>query len=301
MISTALAAWIAAPLALGWAQRSPAGRAELTRLFAACLTMICLALPLRAGPDPVDTLIEALALGDILEIMRQEGLDYGEDLRAEMFPGRGGGAWPATVARIYDGARIRQVMRDSLAEELDETDLAPLIAFFTSETGEKAISLEVTARRALLDEAMAEASREALAEMRARDDPRLDLLNRFVRVNDLLESNVVGALNANYAFYLGLVDGGAFPFEVTEDQILADVWSQEADIRLETEQWLYAYLALAYDPLSDRELEAYIGISESPEGQALNRALFEAFDVLFRQISRELGLAAARLIAGEDI
>ena len=127
MISTALAAWIAAPLALGWAKRSPAGRAELTRLIAACLTMICLALPLRAGPDPVDTLIEALALGDILEIMRQEGLDYGEDLRAEMFPGRGGGAWPATVARIYDGARIRQVMRDSLAEELDETDLAPLI------------------------------------------------------------------------------------------------------------------------------------------------------------------------------
>lgn len=273
----------------------------MTRLLAACLTMICLALPLRAGAAPVDTLIEALALDDILGVMRQEGLDYGENLRAEMFPGRGGGAWTATVARIYDGARTRQIMRDSLAEELAGTDLAPLIGFFTSETGQRVVSLEVTARRALLDDATAEASREALAEMRARDDPRLELLNRFVRVNDLLEFNVVGALNANYAFYLGLVDGGAFPFDVTEDQILADVWSQEAEIRLETEQWLYAYLAMAYDPLSDGELEAYIAVSESPEGQALNRALFEAFDVLFRRISRELGLAAARLVSGEDI
>jgi hypothetical protein len=273
----------------------------LTRLIAACLTVICLALPLKAEPEALDPLIEALALHDILEIMRQEGLDYGEELRDEMFPGRGGDAWTATVARIYDGARMQQVMRRQMAQELDGTDLSPLLAFFTSETGARAISLEVTARRALLDNAVTEASYAALAEMRARDDPRLELLGRFVRVNDLLDSNVVGALNANYAFYLGLVDGGAFPFDVTEDQILADVWSQEAQIRLETEQWLFSYLAMAYDPLSDADLEAYIAISETPEGQALNRALFEAFDVLFRQISRELGLAAARQIAGEDI
>jgi len=273
----------------------------LTRLIAACLTVICLALPLRAQTEALDPLVEALALDDILEIMRQEGLQYGEELRDEMFPGRGGDAWTATVAGIYDGARMQQVMRTQMADELAETDLAPLLEFFSAGVGARAVSLEVTARRALLDKGMTEASYDALAEMRARDDPRLELLGRFVQANDLLESNVVGALNANYAFYLGLVDGGAFPFEVTEDQILADVWSQEADIRLETEQWLYAYLALAYDPLSDRELEAYIGISKSPEGQALNRALFEAFDVLFRQISRELGLAAARLIAGEDI
>lgn len=273
----------------------------MTRLIATCLIVIGLALPLRAEPEGLDTVIEALAMDDILEIMRQEGLEYGEELRDEMFPGRGGDAWRATVARIYDGARMRQVVRAELAKALEGTDLTPLIAFFTSETGRRAISLEVTARRALLDEGAAEASRKALAEMRARDDPRLKLLTRFVRVNDLLDFNVVGALNANYAFYAGLVDGGAFPFDVTEDQILADVWSQEADIRLETEQWLYSYLAMAYDPLSDSDLEAYIAISETPEGQALNRALFEAFDVLFRQISRELGLAAARMVSGVDI
>ncbi|WP_249138867.1 DUF2059 domain-containing protein [Actibacterium sp. MT2.3-13A] len=273
----------------------------MTRFVAACLTLICLALPVRAEPDRLDALIEALAMDDILEIMRQEGIDYGEDLREEMFPGRGGAAWTATVARIYDGARIRAVMRAGLAQELEGTDLDPLIAFFTSETGARAIALEVRARRALLDDAVVEASRDALAAMRTRDDPRLALLTRFVRANDLLDFNVVGALNANYAFYVGLVDGGAFPFEITEEQMLSDVWSQEADVRLETEQWLYSYLAMAYDPLPDADLEAYIAISETPEGKALNRALFEAFDVLFRGISRELGLAAARLISGEDI
>ena len=40
---------------------------------------------------------------------------------------------------------------------------------------------------------------------------------------------------------------------------------------------------------------------ESPEGRALNRALFDGFDQVFVGISRALGEAAARQAAGEDI
>jgi hypothetical protein len=61
------------------------------------------------------------------------------------------------------------------------------------------------------------------------------------------------------------------------------------------------YLAMAYQPLSDADLEAYIAFSRTPEGQVLNRALFAAFDALFNALSRDLGLAAARLMAGQDL
>ena len=131
--------------------------------------------------------------------------------------------------------------------------------------------------------------------------PRLALVGRFIDVNGLVDFNVSGALNANYEFYFGLVDGGAFPFEMTEEQVLADVWSQEDEIRAETEDWLYSYLAMAYEPVSDADLTAYIDMSETAAGKALNQALFAAFDVLYRQISRDLGLAAAQMVAGEDI
>ena len=79
------------------------------------------------------------------------------------------------------------------------------------------------------------------------------------------------------------------------------MWAQEEDIRADTEEWVYSYLALAYDPLSNEDIEAYIALSRSDEGRALNRALFGAFDDLFVDISRRLGMGASRFLVGEDI
>ena len=111
----------------------------------------------------------------------------------------------------------------------------------------------------------------------------------------------MGAMNSNYAFYTGLLDGNALPRQLTEQQVLTDVWNQEEAIREDTTEWVYSYLMLAYRPLSDEDLEVYTALSETPEGRALNRALFAAFDEVFTGISRTLGLAAARFIAGRDI
>ena len=145
------------------------------------------------------------------------------------------------------------------------------------------------------------AAKAAVADMEAEGSPRLDALRRFAAANDLVEMNVMGALNANLAFYKGLSAGGAFGSAMTEEDMLADVWGQEADVRAETEEWLWSYLSLAYQPLSDEELQAYHDFSETPEGQKLNAAVFAAFDVSFVRISEDLGRAAARAMQGEDI
>ncbi|WP_343030854.1 hypothetical protein [Rhodovulum strictum] len=264
--------------------------------------LLALPLPLRAAPPAgLDALLEALALDDLLAIMREEGIGHADELAAEMFPGRGGARWSAAVTQIYDGERMSGELRDSLAGSLAGADLTPLVDFFTSADGARIVSLELSARRALLDEAVKAASRERLEEMQADDDPRLDLIGRFVEVNNLIEANVAGALNANYAFYAGLADGRAFDFDMTEEQMLADVWSQEQEIREETRDWVLSYLTMAYAPLSDEVLESYVALSETPAGGALNAALFQGFDVSFTRISRELGLVAASFISGQDI
>lgn len=263
-----------------------------------------LLLPLQAtaqdNPE-FDTLYEALQMRDLLEIMREEGLTYGDEIQGEMFPERGADRWTALVAQIYSTDRMNDIMRTGLQEALEGTNLAPLVAYYSGGSGARVTDLEVSARRALLAPSTEEASLERLQHLRDAADPRLDLVGRFIEANDLVDLNLSGALNSNYEFYIGLTDGGAFPFEMTEDQILTDVWSQEPEIRAETEDWLYSYLLMAYKPLSDAELTDYIDMSETAEGQALNRALFAAFDVLYRRISRDLGAAAAQMIAGEDI
>ena len=108
-------------------------------------------------------------------------------------------------------------------------------------------------------------------------------------------------MTSNYAFYTGLADGSAFPFEMTQSDILRDVWDQEEEIRADTTDWVFSFTALAYQPLSDAQLAEYVAFSRSPEGQALNAALFTTFNDLFADISRRLGLGSARFLSGQDI
>jgi hypothetical protein len=251
----------------------------------------------------ISALTDTLMMGQVMAVMRDEGIAYGQTLEDEMFAGRGGERWRNVVAEIYAPDRMRQRFDAALVKELagSADDLAQIEAFFGSEQGQRVLQLEVDARRALLDTAVEDAAKVAWADMAADKTARADLILRFTLTNDLIESNVMGSLNANLAFYRGMAASGSFPEEMTEEQMLQDVWGQESSVRDETESWLYPFLALAYQPLSDGELAAYTAFSETAPGRRLNAALFAAYDVVFSQISEDLGRAAALQMLGEDI
>lgn len=256
----------------------------------------------RAEVAPeVEDLLQAMDMRGLFEVMHLEGQDYGTMLEDELFPGRGGAAWAAIVSQTYDPAGMYDLFANRISDELAGEDVERMTEFFASERGQRIVAYEITAREALLEDGIEEAAKETLRASEDRGDPRLALVREFVEVNDLVESNVMGAMNANYAFYIGLMDGNAFPGQMSEQDVLADVWSQEDEIRADTEDWVMSYLLMAYQPLSDEDLGAYIAMARTDEGQALNRALFAAFDVVFTDISSRLGLAAARFIAGQDI
>lgn len=257
----------------------------------------------ETGDAAVIALSETMRIGEIIDIMREEGLAYGQTLEAEMFPGGGGPRWQGIVGMIYDGEKMRARFDAAFARELANApeDVGQIAAFFAAEPGARFLTLELEARRALLDESVEDAAKLAWEDMVAAGDPRVDLLRRFAETNDLIESNVMGALNANLAFYRGMAEAGAFGDDMTEDQMLADVWGQEADVRAETEDWLFPFLALAYQPLTDEELDTYVVFSETPAGQRMNAALFAAFDEVFTAISQDLGRAVAIQLQGQDI
>lgn len=251
----------------------------------------------------VSALTQTMMMGDIMAVMREEGLEYGKTLSTEMFPGQGGAQWDAVVALIYDPQTMRERFDAALTEALSGAgaELDAVETFFGSTQGQTILRLEVEARRALLDDDVEDAAKLAWEDLRAEGGERVDQLTRFVEANDLIESNVMGAMNANLAFYRGLSENGGFPQEMTEEQMLSDVWSQEPDVRSETTDWLFPFLSLAYQPLDDADLDAYIAFSEGPAGQKLNVALFSAYDSVFTQISYDLGRAAAKQMLGEDI
>lgn len=262
------------------------------------------ALPVRAETAAVEVEADTYALmriPELLEVMQAEGQDYGRTLAGQMFDDPDRPGWDATVAGIYDTGRLDGLFRAAFDQALtgDAATRAAAAAFFGAEPGKTILGLEIEARRALLDEAVEEAAALAFGDMEERRDPRVGLLREFAEVNDLIEANVAGAMNANLAFLKAMAAVGGEAQD--EGGMLAEVWGQEGQVRAETEAWLFPFLALAYQPLSDEELKAYVAFSASPEGQRLNLALFAAFDAVFTAVSADLGRAAGLELRGQDI
>lgn len=246
---------------------------------------------------------ETLRMGETFDVMVQEGLAYGDSIEEQMFPGRGGSRWKAMVATIYDTPVLRRNFDAALTEALrdDPETVAAAVEFFGSDLGQRILGHEIEARRILLDKAAEEAARVEAERMQAERDPRMGLIRDLAEAGDLIEANVAGALSANLAFFQGMNSVGVPGMEMDEEQMMLEVWGQEESIRDETAKWLYPYLALAYRPMSDDDLKAYIAFTETPEGKRLNAALFLAFDEVFRAVSHDLGRGAALVLQGNDI
>lgn len=259
------------------------------------------AVAAEATAEDARAVYEALLLPGIIDVMAQEGAAHGDDLAEALFPRVVPAGWPEVVRAIYDPARMEAEVLAALEESLAGEEVAAILSFVTAEPGRSLVARELAAREAFLDPEIEQQAKEAAAVAMAEGSPRLELLRRYAEVNDLVETNVVGALNTNAAYVLGLMDGHALSPDMTEGDVLADVWAQEPQIRADTTEWVHAYLLDAYEGASDADIEAMIAFSETEAGQAMNRALFDAFDGAFVRISRELGRAAARYMTTEEL
>ncbi len=270
----------------------------MPRLLASALAALILtAAPLRAAP--ADDLLESLRIDDMLRIMRDEGMDYGRDLSTDMFGRPASARWEDVVSEIYDTDRMREIVREGVEDGLEGQEIPAILDFLESDEGQHVVALELAAREAMIDESTEAAARERFRAIEGSDDPVLLQVERFVEANDLVEANVAGALNASFQFYQGLADGGAL--EITEGEILSEVWATEEETRADTRDWLYGFMLMAYTPLEQAQLEDYVALSATEEGRLMNRALFEGFNTMYDSISYALGLAAAREMQGEDL
>jgi len=271
------------------------------RFLSPVLLVLLMTGPALAGP--VRDLAASMRFAQLFEVLRDEGLRFGESLEADLFPGEGGARWRRDVAKIHDASVMQELAESDLEARLEGQPeaVAKMQAFFDSPVGQKVSDLEVQARKAYLNDEIKAAAERAWGNFGVDLPGRVVLIERLVDTNDLIEQNVAGGMNANLAFYQGMRAAGAFGEEVPEPDMMADLWSQEDAIREETASWLLPYLAMAYRPMSDEELAAYVEFSQSPEGQLLNRALFASFDKVFVTVSRDLGTAAAGMLTGRDI
>lgn len=264
-------------------------------------------LVLVSGPAFADArmtvLVDVLKLPEAARILRDEGLNHAAELDADMLDGRGGAGWQIQIDAIYETGRMVEAVRRALERELQGPDLAAeleeTINFFASDLGTKIISLENSARAAIVDKDVEEAARARYAELEGTDNSRLAMITDFVESGDMINRNVTSAMNSNYQFLRGLADGGAT--EMSDDEMLADVAGDIDEITDDTMSWLFGYLLLAYHPLSDAELQVYLTYTQTDAGQALNRGLFDGFGKAYEDISYALGRAVALNMTAQEL
>lgn len=272
----------------------------LRRLFLSLIASFTLVSAVWAQDD-ADLLFDAMGMPQIITIMRDEGLAYGDTIARDMFPSGATPRWGEALSQIYDADQMTAAMRSSFATALEGDDISAMLAFYQSDLGQEIVALEIAARSAMLDPAVEAASKDAAAQAAREDTARFAQVSDFIAANDLIEANVVGALNGNYAFVRGLMAGGGTMPGLSETDLLADIWAQEPVMRASTTEWLYGFLLLAYEPLPDDQMRALVGFAQTDDGQALTAALFTAFDQVFEQISYDLGSAASGFVIAQDI
>lgn len=258
-----------------------------------CLT----AMPLWADAR-VTVLMDALRVPELVAALRTEGLSDAQGLNDDMLNGQGGALWQEQVSQLYAPTPIEDSFYHALKTGMDPEALDLAVQFFDSLQGQRITELEIAARRAMMDPAVEETAVHAFASL-PEDDMHRRLLTEFIAANDFLELNVALTMSASFQFSRGLVDGRLL--QMSEDQILAQVWETEQTLRTEAQSWLHGYFLLAQQPLEISDLEAYVAFSRSPAGKQLNAALFKGYEGIFTDIAYGLGRAVALNAAGNDI
>ncbi len=267
------------------------------RAFLVFLAACVWAIPVQAGAERLQELYDLMHVRTAVEILAEEGMSYALDSEEVLFQGPASGDWGAALKSVYDPDQLEPIVRSGFEQGLAGADLGPLIAFFDTPTGQKVVALELSARRAFVARDVEQTARETW-----RQNPtglaHAAAISQYIEVNDLIERNVIGSMNANMRFLRAF---NADNMDLSEADILSDIWAEEDRMRADTVEWMNAFLSMAYAPLEADEMQANLDLWQSPSGQALNNALFLGFDRMFEQVSEELGKAAAGILAQQEL
>lgn len=260
---------------------------------------IYLAVPFLAFAPAVQAdvtaqeLLDVMRFDEFIAIARAESLADNVDLPETFLEAQPSDTWSATLEAILNEADMLATVETTFLATLNPDSIAEIYDFVSSDVWQSAVTLENSAREAMLDDGIEEAAIAAYYEALDNDNQRLQDLQPLIDGANLIDSNVVGAFNSMFDFYQGLGAGG-FELGLDEDQLFGLILDEEATIRADVVEWLNSFLLLAYDPLSDEALAAQTEFMITPAGQNLNNAMFEAFDALYTGISFDLGEALAR-------
>lgn len=105
--------------------------------------------------------LRALGLSDVIAVMRQEGLAQAADMSGALLPSGAASDWQRSLGMIYNMDQMEKTVTRRFFKELGDVEMAPVLAFLTSPTGQRLVALELSAREAMMEGDIEQAARAA--------------------------------------------------------------------------------------------------------------------------------------------
>ena len=237
--------------------------------------------------DIHDELYDALYLQKIIKTLHNEGIEHaiesgkvylGQDYDADSFEN--------AVKKIYNLKMMDNFTRKGLIQKLSKEKAEVALKFFSKGLGARVALLETSARSAISYKEVEAAAVQMAKDAKNEDTARYSMLEQNIKDLELVELNMTGAFSAQYAFLSNLSALDEMP--LGNDDIVTLLLESEEEMRQDIVDWLMGFTHMAYTPLSDEELKAYLTFLTSADGKALNLALFHIFNGLSIQTSGDL-------------
>jgi len=253
-----------------------------------------------AAQADVDRLMAALQFDEVVETLVAEERSHGAALAEGFFPNAPQDGWQDRVDAIHTVERATGILRREMAEVFGDYDLMPMITYFETDAAQTILGLEASARAAFSDQALVDAIQADLDGLTSARPDLFASIQDYIGYTDLIEQNVEAAFLSNVAFAAGLIESGQFQ-GMSPERLAAEMWAGEDQTRVDTENWLHAFLMTAYGPADPDDLKVYIDSALTPDGTILNEAINRGFQRLYAETSFDLGRAVAEYMAGDEI
>lgn len=179
-------------------------------------------------------------------------------------------------------------MQRHLSNGLTESQLASVLAWFSSQTGSKIVALE---RQAISAESVKKMEMQVVELQRKyKGTDRERLFQDFDKATNMTESTLETAMAVQVALAGAFTAEGASPmsYEQLQEVIEANRFMTRGLIG----QQVYTSFLYIYEPLSIAEIQQYVDFARSPDGyrytQVLNAALREVLIAPSQQIGRSI-------------
>ena len=203
-----------------------------------------------------------------------------------------GARWEILARSVFDVRLMRERATDILEATLEDDLLAHAAGFYATDLGQRLVEAENEAH--LADDDLKDALGEALlADLEAKDDPRLDL---FRRMSDAIDPNDIGPqaiTEIQVRFILAASYAGVIELSVDEDGLRAILSENAEEMAAEIEQSALRNSAYTYRDFTLEEVEAYTEALEEPDMmtvyELMNAVHFEVMSNRFEALALKLG------------